>query len=196
MAFDGGLGSHLSDVEDGMYTGRSSGLFLYGEAKATAIRQLAQERGYDLDASYAYSDSASDLPMLRAVGHPVVVSPDQPLATLARENGWEVMKLDPLGTRLKAITTLLGAAAVGGGSALLIRYDRAARSYSLRLFAAAGRNLRWPPRQKRRSASSSLSPASMATIAAPRSLPARSATPAWRSSTPAFTRRRSRSSRR
>ena len=80
LTFDGALGSTLSEVEDGVYTGRPTGAFLYGPAKAVAIRELAAREGFDLSASYAYSDSVSDTPMLRAVGHPVVVNPDAALA--------------------------------------------------------------------------------------------------------------------
>ena len=43
------------------------------------MRELAEREAIDLAASYAYSDSESDLPMLRAVGHPVVVNPDAEL---------------------------------------------------------------------------------------------------------------------
>ena len=38
---------------------------------------------------YSYSDSFTDLPMLEAVGHPVAVNPDRPLARVARERAWE-----------------------------------------------------------------------------------------------------------
>jgi phosphoserine phosphatase len=100
LTFDGGLGSHLSEVENGRYTGRATGTFLYGEAKAVAIRELAERDGIDLADSYAYSDSASDLPMLRAVGHAVVVNPDAELLALAQEGGWEVLRLDRLGRKL------------------------------------------------------------------------------------------------
>ena len=47
--------------------------------------------------SYAYSDSVSDLPMLRAVGNPVVVNPDEELTRIAREEGWRVMRFERLG---------------------------------------------------------------------------------------------------
>src|SRR4051794_23564304 len=56
-------------VRDGRYTGDID-FYAYGENKAAAIRELARERNYDLTTSYAYSDSATDLPMLEAVGHP------------------------------------------------------------------------------------------------------------------------------
>ena len=48
--------------------------------------------GLDLEASSAYSDSYTDLPMLEAVGHPVAVNPDRVLAKVARERDWEVMQ--------------------------------------------------------------------------------------------------------
>src|SRR5439155_3671653 len=74
LVFDGGLGSR-SEIVDGRYTGRPDGPFNYREGKAVAMREVAEREGVDLDASYAYSDSESDLPMLRAVGHAVVVNP-------------------------------------------------------------------------------------------------------------------------
>ncbi|HET9719356.1 MAG TPA: HAD-IB family hydrolase [Solirubrobacteraceae bacterium] len=124
-AFDGAIGSNFSDSENGVYTGRPGGQFVYGEAKAVAIAQVAETEGIDLSASYAYSDSVSDLPMLRAVGHPVVVSPDADLRRLARQEGWQVMHLDPLRRRVTIGGALVGAAAAGGiVSAVLSSRDR------------------------------------------------------------------------
>ena len=53
--------------------------------------ELARWDGLDLNQCYAYSDSASDLPMLSAVGHPVAVNPDGKLERHARANGWPVV---------------------------------------------------------------------------------------------------------
>ena len=111
LAFDGGLGSR-SEIVDGRYTGRPAGPFNYREGKVISMRELAEREGIDLAASYAYSDSESDLPMLRVVGHPVVVNPDSHLRRIAAEEGWEILRLDRLGRRLKVI------AAVGAGTAL------------------------------------------------------------------------------
>ena len=61
-----------------------------GESKATAMRELAERTGIDLGASSAYSDSATDLPMLEVVGRPVAVNPDRALAKIARERNWEI----------------------------------------------------------------------------------------------------------
>jgi hypothetical protein len=60
--------------------------------------------------------------MLRAVGHPVAVNPDAELARVAREEGWEVLRFDRLGRRLRVLVAAAGAAAVGGiGSRALQR---------------------------------------------------------------------------
>jgi HAD superfamily hydrolase (TIGR01490 family) len=121
LAFDGAIGSCYSEVRDGVYTGRASGAFLYREGKARAIRQLAVRKGIDLSASYAYSDSASDLPMLRAVGHPVAVNPDHELARVARAEGWEVMRFERLGRRLKTAAALAVATTAGAvGTAAVV----------------------------------------------------------------------------
>jgi HAD superfamily hydrolase (TIGR01490 family) len=115
LSFDGALGAR-SEVVDGRYTGHAAGPFTYREGKAQAMRELADAEGIDLGASYAYSDSESDLPMLRAVGHPVVVNPDAELARVAREEGWEIMRFERLGRRLKAAGAVAIAALVGTGA--------------------------------------------------------------------------------
>ena len=128
LAFDGAIGSQFSEAIDGVYTGRTTGPFVYGEEKARVIGQLAEREGIDLEQSYAYSDSASDLPMLRLVGHPVAVNPDSDLASAAREESWDVLRFDRLGRRLKAVVGLIGAAAAGGvGSAALAARGRRSR---------------------------------------------------------------------
>ena len=140
LVFDGGIGSEFSEAVDGVYTGRPTGLFIYGEGKARAIEELAQRERIDLAESYAYTDSASDLPMLRLVGRPVVVNPDRELLRIAREEGWEVLRCDRLGRRLRAVVGVLGAAVAGGlGSAALAAKGRRRRRQALRRI---GR--RWP----------------------------------------------------
>src|SRR4051794_14417271 len=65
-------------VENGRYTGEID-YYAYGENKAAALQRLADEHGYDLDRSYAYSDSVTDVHMLEVVGHPCAVNPDREL---------------------------------------------------------------------------------------------------------------------
>jgi HAD superfamily hydrolase (TIGR01490 family) len=126
LTFDGAVGS-VSEVVDGVYTGEPGGPFTYRDGKAQAIRELAAREDIDLEASWAYSDSESDLPMLRLVGHPVAVNPDQPLARVAREEGWDVMRFDRLNRRLRVAGAAAAAAAVGGlGSAAVSRRQKPA----------------------------------------------------------------------
>jgi HAD superfamily hydrolase (TIGR01490 family) len=77
-------------VADGKYTGEIS-VYAYGPHKATAIVELAAAEGYDLKASYGYSDSITDEPMLAAVGHPFAVNPDKALRRLAISRDWPVL---------------------------------------------------------------------------------------------------------
>jgi hypothetical protein len=85
------------------------------------MERLAAEHGVDLAASWAYSDSASDLPMLRAVGNPVAVNPDEELARIARGEGWRVMRFERLGRRLAIGAAAITALAAGGASTALAR---------------------------------------------------------------------------
>ncbi len=118
LGFDGGVGSR-SEIVDGRYTGREAGPFAYREGKAQAMSELAAREGISMADSFAYSDSESDMPMLRAVGHPVVVNPDPHLARIAREHEWEVVTLDRLGRRLK-IGAAVGAAALSLGAGVAL----------------------------------------------------------------------------
>ena len=90
LGMTSGIGTR-SDVVDGVYTGELDGPFCYGEGKVQAMREIADWQGYDLSQCYAYSDSASDLPMLEAVGHPVAVNPDGKLERHARRHGWPIV---------------------------------------------------------------------------------------------------------
>jgi HAD superfamily hydrolase (TIGR01490 family) len=89
LQVDGAIASRPRIDADGRYTGEVE-FYSYGPFKAEAIRAVAADEGIDLDASYAYSDSITDLPMLEVVGHPVVVNPDRELGRVARQRGWEV----------------------------------------------------------------------------------------------------------
>jgi HAD superfamily hydrolase (TIGR01490 family) len=117
LYMDGGIGTSYEVGEDGLFTGELGGAFMYGEGKVEAMRRFADQHDIDLGASFAYSDSVSDLPMLRAVGTPVVVNPDEELTRIAREEGWRVMRFERLGRRL----ALAGFTVVLAGAGLLGR---------------------------------------------------------------------------
>jgi HAD superfamily hydrolase (TIGR01490 family) len=121
LTLDGAVGTMFEAV-DGHYTGRGGGPFNYREGKAEAIRELAEREDIDLAASYAYSDSESDLPMLRLVGHPVAVNPDAELARVARREGWEILRFERLGRRLRVA---VAAAALGGIGSVALQRSRA-----------------------------------------------------------------------
>jgi HAD superfamily hydrolase (TIGR01490 family) len=116
LGMEGGIGTRYEVDGDGDFTGRLDGPFVYGQGKVEAMREFAERHDIDLEASYAYSDSLSDLPMLRAVGNPVAVNPDPPLATIAREEGWQTMRFEHLGRRLLAVAATLLATLVGVGA--------------------------------------------------------------------------------
>ena len=83
------IGAEL-EVRDGRYTGFMVAPPLVGEARAAWLQRYAHQEGVDLKHSYAYADSYSDLPLLRAVGNPVAVSPDSALYRYARRRRWPI----------------------------------------------------------------------------------------------------------
>jgi HAD superfamily hydrolase (TIGR01490 family) len=85
----GALGTRAEE-EDGFFTGRLIGDLLHGEAKAAAVRELAEREGLDLSQCAAYSDSINDMPLLSLVGRPVAVNPDSALRDEAQRRGWEI----------------------------------------------------------------------------------------------------------
>jgi HAD superfamily hydrolase (TIGR01490 family) len=116
LGMDGGIGTRYEIDADGNFTGRLDGPFVYGPGKVDGMREFAAAHGIDLAESYAYSDSLSDLPMLRAVGNPVAVNPDPPLTEIARAEGWQTLRFERLGRRLVALTVTLLATVAGFGA--------------------------------------------------------------------------------
>ncbi len=115
LKLTGALGTQAEEA-NGEYTGRLLGDVLHGEAKATAVRALAEREGLDLSRCAAYSDSINDLPMLSLVGRAVAVNPDSALRAEARARGWEIRDFR---TGRKAarigIPSALGAGMIAGG---------------------------------------------------------------------------------
>jgi HAD superfamily hydrolase (TIGR01490 family) len=129
LSLTGALGTVAESV-DGVYTGRLVGDILHGEAKAEAIRALAEREGLDLSRCTAYSDSANDIPMLSLVGHAVAVNPDPELRKFARERGWEVRDFRTARRTARiAIPAAAGAGAVTGAvvAAVTLRRRRTGR---------------------------------------------------------------------
>jgi HAD superfamily hydrolase (TIGR01490 family) len=119
LGVDEAIATRAELDERGRYTGRTE-LYCYGPNKRVAMEQAADRDGIDMAQSYAYSDSSSDLPMLEAVGHPVVVNPDRELRRAARARQWEIRRFIhhvPLRDRVPMPEPRQ--AAVGGGAVLL-----------------------------------------------------------------------------
>ncbi len=136
LGVDGAICSRGEVDEEGRYTGRMA-FYAYGESKAAAMRDVWRRApAWTSESSSAYSDSATDLPMLEVVGRPVAVNPDRALAKVARERGWEIRNFtkpirlrDRVGRTTPVVTTSL---AVAGAALILWR-----RGYRAR-HAAAG----------------------------------------------------------
>jgi HAD superfamily hydrolase (TIGR01490 family) len=88
--FDEVVAAELAVGNDGRCTGFLATPPLVGESRAAWLRHRAAQEGWDLSGSYAYADSASDLPMLRAVGNAVAVDPDISLSRIARRHRWPI----------------------------------------------------------------------------------------------------------
>ncbi len=118
LGADGVIATRMK-VEEGRYTGEIE-YYAYGPTKAEAIRELAAANKYDLSQCFAYSDSATDMPMLEIVGNAFVVNPDMALRKEAVARGWGILNFShtvPLRERhhleRPAIATALGVTAFG-----------------------------------------------------------------------------------
>ena len=92
LGLDAYLANRFEVDADGLYTGRTIEPLCYGPGKVELARRFAAEHGDSLDEATFYSDSASDLPMLEAVGKPVAVTPDPRLRRAARRGGWPIVE--------------------------------------------------------------------------------------------------------
>ncbi len=119
LGLTGALGT-VSEIEDGVYTGRLVGAPLHGKAKAEAVRALAEREGLDLVRCTAYSDSANDVPMLSVVGRAAAVNPDGALRKHARAVGWEIhdYRRARMNQRYYVPAMVAGAAGLGIGVGL------------------------------------------------------------------------------
>ncbi len=132
LGADGVVATQM-EIVDGRYTGEID-YYAYGANKAAALERLAAEHHYDLSRSYAYSDSATDIHMLEAVGYPFAVNPDRELRREAVSRGWPIlvftrpvalrsrMRLPQSPPTLAALA--LGTAAAVGGAAYLVARRR------------------------------------------------------------------------
>jgi HAD superfamily hydrolase (TIGR01490 family) len=125
LGVDAYLATRSKIDDEGRYTGETE-FYCYGPNKAEAMRAIAATEDITLADSYAYSDSATDLPMLEVVGHPVAVNPDRELLRVARANEWDVRNFTrkvrlrdrvpmPTARSTTAAGSVVAAAAIGSG---------------------------------------------------------------------------------
>ena len=103
LGFTGAIGSKAA-IKDGFYTGEMNGPLLHGREKATAIKELAREHGFNLEECFGYSDSHNDLPLLLTVGKPSAINPDAILRIRALKEKWPIHDF----RRMRFINRLLG----------------------------------------------------------------------------------------
>ena len=116
LGLTGALGT-VAEVVDGRYTGRLVGELMHGEAKAEAVRALAEREGLDLARCTAYSDSSNDLPIMTLTGTAVAVNPDRELRAVARARGWPIKDFRTGRKAAKIGVPTVAAAALSGGLA-------------------------------------------------------------------------------
>jgi len=92
------------EIVDGRLTGRVAGLPRWGEQKALAVREFAEDHGVEPGASFAYGNGGEDRDFLAAVGHPTAVCPDRILAAHAEAHGIPILQLgNPRGADLRSV---------------------------------------------------------------------------------------------
>ena len=155
LGVDGIVATRADVDREGRYTGTTD-FYCYGPNKVVAMEGMAAERDIDLAASWAYSDSATDIPMLEAVGHAVAVNPDRELARVAAERGWEVRTFArPVRLRDRVpmpapASTAIGAAVAGTVAGAMVWWGLRRRDSGqppAHPVAAAWRSLRRPIRR-------------------------------------------------
>ena len=114
LTFDGAVGSRRRGRSTASTRAARAARSTTARARRRRSASWPSARASTSRASYAYCDSESDLPMLRLVGHPVAVNPDKELARVARAEGWEIMRFERLGRKLRVVAA---AALLGGGFA-------------------------------------------------------------------------------
>lgn len=92
LAVDDILASN-AEIKDGIYTGKPTGIPCFKEGKVTRLNLWLEDYSFELADAWFYSDSYNDLPLLNAVGHPVVVDGDDRLLAHAESVGWQSISL-------------------------------------------------------------------------------------------------------
>ena len=90
LDLDDWIANRFPTDERGLLRGCFERPMCYGPGKVHRARYWARRRGVDLEGAYFYTDSYTDLPMLKRVDHPRVVNPDPRLRREALRRGWPI----------------------------------------------------------------------------------------------------------
>jgi HAD superfamily hydrolase (TIGR01490 family) len=120
----------VSEVENGVYTGRLKNPPMHGAQKALAVEALAEKHDLVLNHSFAYSDSSNDIPLLNCVGNPTAINPDSELRSYASEHGWPVhdFRRQRLIKRYGVPAGATAIALIGAGAGIAIAASRRSRA--------------------------------------------------------------------
>jgi HAD superfamily hydrolase (TIGR01490 family) len=93
LGFDDVIATDLSTDSSGHVLARIDGHNCYDAAKLELIKGWMAAQGLDRKACHirAYSDHVSDAPLLAFADEAYATNPHQPLAEMARANGWEII---------------------------------------------------------------------------------------------------------
>ncbi len=117
LGASGGVGTRMQ-VSGDRLIGKLEGHLVHGPGKVKVLKEIAEQHQIDLSRSWAYSDSANDIPMLSAVGHPVAVNPDRELTEYARQQNWEILNARERRDVIRR-GAIMAALVVGGGTAVV-----------------------------------------------------------------------------
>lgn len=81
------------EINNGQYTGKLSGTPSFSQGKVVRYRQWLAENNCTISASWFYSDSHNDIPLLNQVSYPIAVDPDAILQAEAKQRDWEIISL-------------------------------------------------------------------------------------------------------
>ena len=133
LGVDEVIATKVKTDADGRYVAEIE-IYAMGQGKADAMLAMAQVEGIDLEGSYAYSDSASDIPMLEVVGKPAAVNPDKELRKVAEDEGWAILEfqrpvaMQPTIPRPSPLAGIAFAASLGALGAAIALMKRRARA--------------------------------------------------------------------
>lgn len=80
------------EVDEIGFTGKVTKTPSFQGGKIVRLEQWQEETGFEFEKITFYSDSHNDLPLLRKVDEPIVVTPDEKLLKVAKTEGWRIIE--------------------------------------------------------------------------------------------------------